>query len=315
MEVSLNKILLEEVSCDLCSSKSQKILYQMPDIRLRNFEEEYTVVECRECGHRFLNPRPTKESAGLLYPQDYYADREPEVAHHGQRYQRQMLFLPKTTGRILDIGCAGGAWLKVARSKGWQCFGTDFVETGYRQKDIDIRYGYLSEIDYPDNFFDVVTAWGVMEHIHEPSAYFKTIHRILKDGGQFIFMAPNGDSLWSRWAYGEDIPRHIHFFRPGVLKRYAKTYGFEVEKIEPTNKVYSHPATARDMIRRRVMRKLGVSWPESFRRPANLGLKIISYFATALDFCLIHPRLEEKLGLCGNMLVIFKKSKIKEGVD
>jgi SAM-dependent methyltransferase len=210
-------------------------------------------------------------------------------------------------GRILDVGCAGGEWLKMINDYGWECHGVDLVKSPHCQDNINIRYGYLPELDYPMSFFDVVCAWGVMEHVHEPSKYFECINWILKEGGVFIFMVPNAESLWSRWAYKEDIPRHIHFFRAKTLRLYAQKYHFQIKTIEYTNKIYSRPATGRGLFRRRFLRKAGVSWEESVGSPHGSFLKVLGRFGSVLDYCLIHPRLEEIFGWCGNMVVIFAK--------
>lgn len=306
-------IKLEITACDLCSGSEYKFLYSMPDLRFRCYELEYSAVECEQCGHRFLSPRPTIDSFPLIYPENYYAGRSSQDSRQQKRYFKQISYLPSIkSGKLLDVGCAGGGWLKVAQEYGWDCYGADFVESSYKETGINIRYGDLLEIDYPASFFDVVCAWGVMEHIHKPSRYFQQIHRLLKDKGVFIFMVPNGNSLWSRWAYGEDIPRHLHFFRPKILSIYADKFGYRVKKIEFTNKIYSRPATGRGMFRKRLLRKAGVSWDESIGVPLSLGHKLIGKVGSILDYCLIQPKFEELFGLCGNMVVIFKKETDKE---
>jgi len=301
------EIKLESAVCDLCGANESKLLYSMPDLRFKSYAREYSVVECKQCGHRFLSPRPTIDSITLVYPEDYYAKRGPAEPRQQKRYYKQLSYLPRIKGRILDVGCAGGGWLKIVQENGWDCYGVDFVESIYKQTGIDIRYGYLSDLGYPESFFNVVSAWGVMEHIHQPSKYFQCIHRLLKKGGKFIFIVPNADSLWSRWAYQEDIPRHLHFFRYETLKMYARKYNYTIQKIESTNDIYSRPASGRGLIKRRLLRKLGVSWREITDSSYKLPVKLIATAASVFDYCLIHPKIEEYFGLCGNMVVIFKK--------
>lgn len=301
-------IELELPECDLCGGFKNKSLYSMPDLRFREFEREYTVVECLDCGHRFLSPRPTIDSISHVYPSKYYANRDSFSQIQMTRYLKQTKFLSGIkAGRLLDVGCAGGAWLKVVQSLGWECYGTDFVKSDFMESGIDIRFGYLPDIDFKPTFFDAVSSWGAMEHVHEPSKYFKYINRILKDKGIFIFMVPNGDSLWSRLAYKEDIPRHLHFFRSKDLRQYADKYGFVIQNIKYTNDIYSIPATGRGLFKRRLLRMLNFSWEEVITSPNNNAFKILSKAASVLDHCLIHPRWEELLKLCGNMVVTFEK--------
>lgn len=302
------KIEVEQVSCDLCGEECRNLLYEMPDLRLRQLDQTYAVVACRNCGHRYLSPRPVAAAFADLYRQDYYAGRGADDPKQRKRYQVQAQYLPDMEpGRLLDVGCAEGDWLRYIKSLGWQCFGSDVHVPSQPVSNIAFQAGQLPDQDYPDQFFDVVTAWSVMEHVGSPAAYFKTINRILKPGGRFLFMVPNGKSLWSRWAYHDDIPRHIHFFTVKTLRHYARQYNFIIDKIEHTNRIYSKPATGRGLFRRRILLGLGASWTEVLDRPQHKLLRQAGHFGSLLDRLLIHPFLEETFHLCGNMVVIFKK--------
>lgn len=53
----------------------------------------------------------------------------------------------------------------------------------------------LTEIPFGDETFDVVFSRYVLEHIDPPQALLKEINRVLKPGGEFIFLTPN------KWHY------------------------------------------------------------------------------------------------------------------
>ncbi len=78
----------------------------------------------------------------------------------------------------LDIGCGDGYFLK--RSRCTNCWG------------MDLRYGerFDAHLAFEDNFFDYVTMLAVIEHLDNPEAAVKEIHRVLKPGGKFIFTTP-----------------------------------------------------------------------------------------------------------------------------
>lgn len=300
--------IFENCVCDLCGSSESRSLFTMPDLRNRIYNPEYNIIECKNCKHRYLNPRPSKSNVHLFYKGKYYSGRSSIDISQSKRYEIQAQLLPQISkGKILDIGCAGGGWLKTILKNGWDCYGQDIIDSPYREDNIDIKIGYLPEVDYESSFFDVVSAWGVLEHVHEPSLYFKKIYKILKNDGRMIMMVPNGDSLWSRFAYKEDIPRHLHFFRPKVLKKYAVKYNFEFEKIIFSNQIYSRPSTGRGLIRTRVLKELGASWEEIINKPNSIFLKFVGSLMSVFDNIFIHPYLEEKFGLCGNMVVFLKK--------
>jgi SAM-dependent methyltransferase len=302
------EIEVEETTCDLCGSSDYRLLYRMPDLRLRRFAQEYSVIECSVCTHRYLSPIPALKEFSKLYPESYYIGRDQNDPRQEKRYRIQAEYLPSINkGRILDVGCAEGDWLKFIKKFGWECYGTDVHQPLQQIENVEIKTGYLPEQDYPENFFDVVTAWSVLEHVRSPSAYFAAIHKILKSSGLFIFMVPNGDSLWSRWAFHDDVPRHIHFFRVKSLGLFASSNNFEISRIEHTNRIYSKAATGRGLFKRRILRWLGASWDEVIEGSENQLFRYVGHLGTLLDRALIHPRMEEYFKLCGNMIVICKK--------
>lgn len=303
-------IICEPCLCDCCGNEHFVELYRMPDLRFRRFSPEYVVVECKECGHRYLNPRPREEDLFQLYPDSYYQDRNAVAHRQAPRYLKQAEIVERYQkgGRLLDVGCAGGGWIKTMQGRGWNCTGTDIVTTSHTEANVDIRAGALPDLDLELEGFDIITAWAVMEHVPAPSRYFARVHKLLCDKGRFIMLVPNGDSLWSRWAYNEDIPRHLHFFRKRTIKRYAKQHAFLIEKIVCSNDIYSRPASGRGLFQRRLLRLAGAPWMEMVTPVKSPTRRWFGRLGAALDYLLIHPWLEERLGMSGNMIVVLRKA-------
>ncbi len=105
--------------------------------------------------------------------------------------------------------------------------------------------GELSEMKFPDNSFDAVTMWHVLEHTTDPVAVLREIRRILKDNGTFILAIPNLDNIISQFAYRlikgrrihlfdpDDRELHLFHFTPGTIKLASEKAGFSVRKIMP----------------------------------------------------------------------------------
>lgn len=143
-------------------------------------------------------------------------------------------------GRVLDIGCGSGGYLAFLASLGWTCYG---IEPGpmsrtYAQEvlGLTVHPGPLESCKFPDSFFDVVTMWHVIEHLTNPPAALREVHRVLKPDGVLLLRTPNADSWEARFFqgnwYGLDPPRHLFLFSPGTLRAVLGKAGFVVSRLK-----------------------------------------------------------------------------------
>jgi SAM-dependent methyltransferase len=86
--------------------------------------------------------------------------------------------------------------------------------------------------------FEALTAWAVLEHVHDPRAYFAAAGRLLRPGGRFVFLVTNFDSLSSRALFREDVPRHLHFFTEATVRRYVSDAGLSLTRAVHTRSIY-----------------------------------------------------------------------------
>ncbi len=121
-------------------------------------------------------------------------------------------------------------------------------------------------------------------------------------------MIPNGDSLWSRYAYKEDIPRHLHFFYPKHWGYMHKNTAIQFKELSAQMIYIPGQPVVEDFSRGGYYVMLGASWEEIIGVPRYSILRLFGINASVLDYCLIHPKLEELIGLCGNMIVVFEKA-------
>jgi SAM-dependent methyltransferase len=294
---------LEYVNCNLCGGEDFKFLYKQSDRRYFVSDFEFSVVQCRSCGLAFVNPRPTIESMSAFYPKKFYQKRDLE--HQRARCEEEAKYLEGfKPGRVLDVGCARGAFLKLLRDKGWEVYGMDYSDEG-NPHNLDLRYGDLQDIQYPSAYFDVVTAWAVFEHLHDPMRYFKEVARILKPGGHFIFLVTNINSLWSRYGHGEDVPRHLYFFSEKTLSGYADKSDLLLVKVDFSNDIYS--GTARNIFRINLLRWAGVSWRDINKRQPSFLLRVLAQLGSLAGDWLIWPSVEIFLRRSGIMIATMKK--------
>jgi SAM-dependent methyltransferase len=142
----------------------------------------------------------------------------------------------KAGGRLLDVGCATGDFLAHMAKYGWQVHGVEPSLAASRRArqmhDLDVRTGDLEQARFPDGYFDVVTLWDVLEHLHDPLGSLKEIHRILKSDGVLVIELPNTQSfdamLFGTYWIGLDIPRHLYVFPPAPLEAMLEETGLQI---------------------------------------------------------------------------------------
>lgn len=236
---------MKQINCNFCGSKSTRFLYTLKDWLTKN-DGVFTLVECQECGLRYLNPQPSWEELKAYYPTDYrpYAlpDRRgpnslfSKIKNAGWRRRRKVIEKKCAGGRLLDVGCATGQFLaEMEIGKGWECYGVEPVlyaaAIARQNTHAAIFDGTLLDANYPNDFFDVVTLWDVLEHISDPLSVIRETRRILKPGGVLIMCTPDPESITGRWFgpywIGLDAPRHLHDFPKSTLVKRLKLEHFE----------------------------------------------------------------------------------------
>lgn len=89
----------------------------------------------------------------------------------------------------------------------------------------------------PDDSFDVVTMWHVLEHVRDLKSEIFHLQRIVRHGGRLIIALPNYKSFdamhyLDKWA-AYDVPRHLyHFSKESVANIFNDTV-FSLTDIKP----------------------------------------------------------------------------------
>lgn len=227
----------EYVACDLCGAMDHDLIYSKID---HVTGLEFHVVECK-CGMVFVNPMPCEEYIPKLYPSDYLNEKP----YLGSLFENMARLLPPPEEKeqhLLDVGCGTGHFLKYATQAGWDAEGVDFADWGSSKSNVKIHLGNFPSMDMPEEYYDVITAWAVLEHVRYPSLFFEKIGKLLTKNGVFIFTVPNVESPGMKLSCDEDVPRHLWLFKPATVKAYLQKYGMELKTVFHNGKIYrSYP--------------------------------------------------------------------------
>ena len=274
-------------------------------------EVEWSVVRCTSCGLGYLNPRPTVEEIRRYYPEAYFSRR----GTHGARYVRQASYVRGAPGRLLDIGTARGDFLVVMQRRGWEVVGIEPFGGSESPYGFEIHQcSFPEDCSLTDDQYDVITAWAVFEHLRDPATAFRRASQLLKAGGRLLVQVPNLRSISARWARQEDVPRHLYFFTPKTLRRYAEASGLEVARVMHTTDLFG--GSGRGVLRLALVRALGRSTADFFeiwRTPRRERFRRWPYLAGAwtavsgLERIVLNDWLIRSLRISGEILVEFTK--------
>ena len=207
------------------------------------------MVRCNKCGLVFLNPRPEPDEMSVFYPDDY----EPYMRTRSAMRSRladvmlrlklaarvRMIRKLRLGGDLLDVGCGSGGFLReMARLDRWRAKGVEINGQAARfdreQLGLEVFCGEVTDARFPDDSFDVVTMWDVLEHVRDPLRTLQEIYRILKPGGYLICSTPHAGSLdarlFGRYWIGYDFPRHFYVFSPATLGSLLAKAGLDAER-------------------------------------------------------------------------------------
>lgn len=227
--------------CELCNSTVARELYTARD-RLRNSDEAFHIVECAACGVLRTLPEMTEQELAAFYTEDYWGEEEPSQEWIERSQSEKTQFFQEcepTAGRILDVGCGSGFFLRALDSKKWDRYGVEIsveaARLAARSLGADhIFTGTLLHTEFEGSFFDAISFWSALEHTNEPRASLIRAREIIKPGGTLIIQVPNAASYQSRIFKGDwfalDVPRHRYHFSPERLAKLLEETGFDIYK-------------------------------------------------------------------------------------
>ena len=237
--VSVSK---EHTACAICDGDSSTNLH---------VKNGYAIVQCQHCGLVYVNPRISPASVPDLYSKEYfsynsYMNRstgvvnEQEILRKVNEIENSYLFNEVVRicnpGRILEVGCAEGTFLKALQKRGWTACGVEVSDwaASYARDELGLQVltGTLEEADLPENYFDMIYMGDVLEHLYNPRDALVHVGKKLKNGGFFLANTPNiiGLShriLGSGWrAIAPE--RHLYYFSPKTAKTLVESVGLRV---------------------------------------------------------------------------------------
>jgi len=238
---------LKERDCPLCGEKEYKIITEKFD---ETYDENFTYCECKSCQTIYLNPCPSERAINSIYSKiGYYSKTnkltdgilQKRIIQKSNRIRTSIIqdvVELEQQKNFLDLGCSTGEFLNFIYCK-YKCnvFGLDIDQEGLKElskRNPQIKT-YESKIEnFSDDSiqYDVISAWGVIEHLNNPLKLIESSKKILNKNGLLIFDFPNVKCRTANWDIKNwpylNPPFHINFFDKDNLLKKIKELGLEL---------------------------------------------------------------------------------------
>lgn len=226
--------LKEERNCPVCNSINSSIIFD---------KSASTYVKCNECTMVYLNP--------ILNPRaiiEYYNNLntgQGDTVSTESRFYTEIYTMgldsieeyKKQAGNILDIGCSTGFFLDIAKGKGWRTTGIELGIDEAAKAEAKGHKLFKKTIDNldPQEKFDAITMWDVLEHIPNGIDQLSMIKDHLNEKGILFLQIPNSDALAAKIMRGAcrmfDGLEHTNLYNPKTIAILAMKTGYTLKSI------------------------------------------------------------------------------------
>ena len=232
-----------KVKCPICYTEVEERNFKETYVSPYN-NQEYKRYECPNCDVHWWEPLK-------IIPEFYESEVfEGYVVFHediGTRlYEWHTAFFKyfpsNVRGKLLDVGCGDGRFLRYAKEQGFEVWGIDFdkksVENAKRKFGIDTIFAMSLEEFYEyakekNLKFDVITFFEVLEHQDKPREFLEMVKGLLKEGGYIAGSVPNRESIFQKelhqkiYFWIDNPPHHFLRFSKSSLEKAFNFSGFK----------------------------------------------------------------------------------------
>jgi len=230
------------IRCDLCGADDPRTV-------LVSTKLDGPLVQCRICGLLYVGWRRSQLTFGSdgdaasdvaqrvqaanSNIRNLRLEEEHRLALLNARWRLELIRQFRPSGKLLEVGCARGDFLSVAR----EFFDVHGVEPNpelarFAEEVAPIHRDVIETL--PSSDFDVITSFHVIEHVDSPKRFVSAMAEHLKPGGLLVLETPDCNSppyriMKTKWR--QFIPEHYFFFEQSTITRLLSESGFRVERI------------------------------------------------------------------------------------
>jgi 2-polyprenyl-3-methyl-5-hydroxy-6-metoxy-1,4-benzoquinol methylase len=252
----------KRAGCPVCHQSAATRLMNIDEVTLATRTTvDWPIVRCGNCNLVYVASRIAQSETSEIYHDHAYefqrsgrTDAVVDGRPHGARVISE-LGKHVAPGRLIDIGCGTGEFMRQAQAAGWQAEGVELaphLSEVARQRGLKVTTGTLEDANLPDGVFDAATLLDVVEHLEDPLATLAEINRILRPGGALVMETPNWNSVYrrllGRWWAALQPRLHLLYLDPASAADILSRAGFTpVETTTEIVALFSAEARARGL--------------------------------------------------------------------
>lgn len=207
----------DDAFCILCNQKNFQIILDLGYTKL---------VKCRNDGLISIVPLLQKGEISKKNILSKFNLRKYNLLYESKKkeYYNDIKNLEKIgkKGKLLDIGCGNGNFLRVARILGWETYGIEpnLFNAIESSKYASVKFGKMREDSFKENYFDVITCHSMFYYVEKPLVFLNNIKKMLKPKGIIVIKPiPNVDSFYAKM----NIFQLLKSYPPGKVYYYFST--------------------------------------------------------------------------------------------
>ena len=236
------KIYFKNINCPLCKSKNNGKIFVI---------DNFTYCECFKCKSIFNNPILKDKFYKEIYKVGAYKDYVKNLTEKGKKIRTNLTerrkynqissyFKKRKNLKLLDIGCGTGTLISLFVKNNWKTLGIEPSKFSYliaKSKNLNVTNIFFEEFNCKKKY-DVITLFGVLEHVTNPYEILSKATKYLKKGGIIVFEVPSADSLIMNYLKSGhklnqiyrfiEAARHLTFFSENGVEIICKKLNLKI---------------------------------------------------------------------------------------
>ena len=209
-------------------------------------EDRFQLKTCPKCQTLTTSPQPNETEIGRYYKSDNYISHGDSkgslfdslystIQRRNHNYKIKLIRKYSLGHDLLDFGAGAGSFAKYTQGK---TFNVTAVEPDDKARSrIDNTLETHSSLHTVKQSFDIITAYHVLEHVHQLHDTLEKFKSLLNRNGTIHIALPNYQSYDAQyyesfWA-GYDVPRHLYHFSQKGVHRLVSDLGLNLVGTHP----------------------------------------------------------------------------------